>query len=87
MMKHTTSNRTNSGLAPRRWRRDPDAERELLALLDGSDAERAREIVPHVARGTFAGCQTAGPTSPESRPEGLHQTCERVVLPVELMNR
>jgi hypothetical protein len=84
MMKHTTSNRTNSGLAPRRWRRDPDAERELLALLD---AEIEGESVPHVSRGTFAGGQTAGPTSPESRPEGLHQTCERVVLPVELINR
>jgi hypothetical protein len=84
MMNHATTNRTNSGLASRRGRRDPDAERELLTLLDGSDAERARKIVPHVARGTFDTDRAQSGVVVERVDD---QASGRAVFPVGLRNR
>jgi hypothetical protein len=71
--------RTNGGLDKSRWlRRDPEAERELLALLDADGAEVGNDIFREVARGT------RGTHRRESTPA---EGAVRAVAPMELRNR
>lgn len=73
-----STNRTNSGLAPRRWRRDQAAEHELLALLDNAEESNGTGgSVPHVPRATSEAAPAAA----------AEQASGRAVFPMELLNR
>jgi hypothetical protein len=75
MTTRPTTRPNNGGLAPRRWLRDREAERELLDLLDGVESpELPASGVPRES-------------SPRGTPAPAGQVAGRAVFPMELTNR